>query len=74
MKHRIFIATRIAVLLLLTLLVACNSKWKDMPDDILAEKSSSCYEDDNLSSAMIQICKNYEKECQRRRENGINVC
>jgi len=73
MKHRISIATRIALLLSLVLLTACNNKWADMPDDELAEKSSACYGDD-LSSAMIQICKNYEKECQRRREAGINVC
>jgi hypothetical protein len=73
MKHKFLIASRIALLVSLGLLSACNSKWQDMPDDELAEKSTACYVDD-LSIAMVQVCKNYEKECQRRREIGINVC
>lgn len=63
----------ILVLVTSILLSGCNSKWEDMPDDELALKSSECY-GDNLSSAMIQVCKNYERECQRRRKKGINIC
>ena len=74
MEHTVSIVTRIVVLLSLVLVSACNSKWEDMPDDELVQKSTVCYKGDVLSSAMIQICKNYEKECQRRREHGINVC
>lgn len=55
------------------LLSGCDNKWENMPDDELAAKSSDCY-GDSLSSAMIQVCKNYERECERRRSNGIYIC
>lgn len=56
------------------LLTACESKWEKMPDDQLAAKSSECMSIADPSSAMIQVCKNYQRECERRRENGVYVC
>lgn len=56
------------------LLTACESKWEKIPDDVLAAKSSECMSIHDPSSAMIQVCKNYQRECERRRENGIYVC
>ena len=56
------------------LLTACENKWEKMPDDELAAKSAECMALTDPSSAMIQVCKNYERECSRRRDNGIYVC
>ncbi len=55
-------------------LTACESKWEKMPDDQLAAKASECVAEDDPSSAMIQVCKNYERECERRRELGFYIC
>ena len=56
------------------LLAACESKWNKMSDDEIAGKSSECAAIADPSSAMIQVCKNVERECERRRSNGIYVC
>lgn len=56
------------------LLSACESKWEKMPDDQLAAKSSECMSISDPSSAMIQVCKNYQRECERRRKIGVYVC
>jgi hypothetical protein len=56
------------------LLTACDSKWKQMPNDELAAKSVECFNLSGPAPAMIQVCKNYKRECERRRENGIYVC
>jgi hypothetical protein len=45
-----------------------------MPDDELAAKSAECMAESNPSTARIQVCKNYERECERRRSKGIYVC
>ena len=55
-------------------LTACESKWEKMPDDELAMKSSKCLGVSDPAPAMIQVCKNYARECERRREEGIYVC
>lgn len=56
------------------LITACESKWEKIPDDQLAAKAGECAGIADPSSAMIQVCKNYERECERRRNNGIYVC
>ena len=58
----------------LVLITACESKWQKMPDDQLAAKSAECASIADPSSAMIQVCKNYQRECERRRKNNIYVC
>ncbi len=58
----------------LVFLAACESKWEKMPDDELAAKSSECHNMNDPAPAMIQVCKNYERECERRRSEGIYVC
>jgi hypothetical protein len=40
----------------------------------LAVKSADCAAVADPSSAMIQVCKNVERECASRRSNGIYVC
>lgn len=62
------------IVALAIILTACESKWEKMPDDELAAKNSECYGVDDPAPAMIQVCKNYQRECERRRENGIYVC
>ena len=58
----------------LALLLGCENKWTKMPDDELAAKSAECLNMNDPAPAMIQVCKNYERECKRRRDNGIYVC
>lgn len=53
---------------------ACESKWEKMPDDELAVKNSECYGTSDPSAAMLQACKNYKRECERRRAEGIYAC
>lgn len=55
-------------------LTACESKWEKMPDHELAEKASECLYMNSPGPAQIQVCKNYQRECERRREKGIYVC
>jgi hypothetical protein len=63
-----------AVIMSAIFLSACESKWSKMPDDELAAKSAECMAESNPSTARIQVCKNYERECERRRSKGIYVC
>lgn len=56
------------------LLTACESKWEKMPDDELVNKSSECLNVSDPGAAMIQVCKNIKRECERRREIGIYLC
>ncbi|MFA7554888.1 MAG: hypothetical protein WCY88_11610 [Spongiibacteraceae bacterium] len=56
------------------LLSACESKWEAMPDYELAAKQSDCLAIADPGPAMIQVCKNYQRECERRREKGIYAC
>ena len=65
---------RIALLFAALLLTACESKWETMPDDELAAKSSECLNMNDPAPAMIQVCKNYKRECDRRRKTGRYVC
>ena len=56
-------------------LAACGeSKWEAMADDELAAKSSECQSIDDPGPAMIQVCKNYSRECERRRDLGFYIC
>lgn len=59
---------------MLVLLSACESKWDKMPDDVLAAKYSECLNMNDPAAAMIQVCKNYKRECEKRRERGIYAC
>ena len=73
MPKRFLSKVYLPLLVLAIFLSGCDNKWEDMPDDELAAKSSDCY-GDSLSTAMIQVCKNYERECERRRSKGIYIC
>ena len=69
--------TKIPYLLLIAsaiALTACESKWEKMPDHELAAKSAECYNMTDPAPAMIQACKNYQRECERRRSEGIYAC
>ena len=63
----LFIATVI-------LLIGCENKWTTMPDDQLAHKSSECMSETDPSTARIQVCKNIERECARRRTENNYTC
>lgn len=52
----------------------CDSKWEQMTDEQLVAKTSECMSIADPSSAMIQVCKNYARECERRRGLGVYVC
>lgn len=56
------------------LLTACDNKWTTMPDDELAQKSSDCMAETSPSTARIQVCKNIERECSRRRSENNYTC
>jgi hypothetical protein len=73
---RSFIFAGLRLLLLMTALFmsACESKWEKMPDDELAAKASECLNMNDPAPAMIQVCKNYKRECERRRKTGKYVC
>ena len=58
----------------LTFVAACESKWEQMPDHELAEKASECLYMNSPGPAQIQVCKNYKRECERRRKKGVYVC
>lgn len=69
--------TQLLQFLLLASLVffsACESKWEKMSDHELAEKATECLYMNSPGPAQIQVCKNYQRECERRREKGIYVC
>ncbi|MGK0499208.1 MAG: hypothetical protein ACJAYG_000842 [Oceanicoccus sp.] len=78
MKTALKIAPRLLlsplIVALAIILTACESKWAKMSDDELAVKNSDCYGIEDPGAAMIQACKNYQRECERRRENKIYVC
>lgn len=64
-----------ALLLMSTVfMAACESKWEKMPDDVLAAKASDCLYMTDPGTAMIQVCKNYKRECERRRSLGKYIC
>ena len=44
-----------------------------MSDDELADKYTECLNTDP-GPAMAQVCANVERECKRRRKNGIYAC
>ena len=55
-------------------LAGCESKWEKMSDHELAEKAAECLYMNSPGPAQIQVCKNYQRECERRRKKGIYVC
>lgn len=56
-------------------LAGCESKWEKMPDDELAVKAGDCLNMNDPAPAMIQVCKNYKRECERRlADTGRYVC
>jgi len=67
----IFLPLLVAAVVSLT---ACESKWGKMPDDELIDKSAECLNISDPGAAMIQVCKNIKRECERRREIGIYLC
>lgn len=72
--NRVYPSARQLLLMAVVFLAACESKWEKMPDDELAAKAAECQSIPKLSSAMAQVCKNYERECERRRKSGIYIC
>jgi hypothetical protein len=63
------------LLLAILFISACESKWEAMNEDELVEKASRCLNMNDPAPAMIQVCKNYKRECERRfKETGRYIC
>jgi hypothetical protein len=58
----------------LMLLAGCEREIESMPDNELAAKYSECLTMNDPAPAMIFACKNYKRECERRRKKGRYVC
>ncbi|MCU7834505.1 MAG: hypothetical protein KZQ83_04545 [gamma proteobacterium symbiont of Taylorina sp.] len=60
------------------LLSACDSggKYAAFDDEKIRMEHLNCQKLDNskMSPARGVACNNYDKECQRRKKNGNNVC
>ncbi len=61
------------VVFAVVMLSGCETRWTKMADDELAEKYAECLNTDP-GPAMAQVCANVERECKRRRENGVYAC
>ncbi len=64
----------IALALSLALTGCGESKFAKLSDQELSEKMRRCRANTNPSPGAAVACGNYEKECQRRREEGKMVC
>ena len=66
----------IAILLVVTGLYGCDGGGDAaaFSDDELREKVETCQTAVNPSRTKVLACENYQRECQRRAENGFYVC
>lgn len=63
-----------AALTVLLVLAGCSSPFEDMPDDELADKAYRCTITTDQSPGFAIRCDNYQRECDRRRDDGHFVC
>lgn len=64
-----------AIVILMLLLGGCGSPLEHLSDNELRDKMRECRSVNSPAPAMIQACKNYKAECDRRREElGNYVC
>ena len=63
------------ILVMSVLLVsACTNELAEIKDSELRSRAYRCVVEADQSTAEIQVCKNLERECERRREEGNFVC
>ena len=55
-------------------LAACSNDFADMPDTDLADGIYTCRTEIDQSPGMAIRCDNYQRECERRRDEGRFVC
>lgn len=74
-RRRCAVFSSLLLLASTLVMVGCEDKWSKMPDDELAAKRAECLNMNEPAPAMIQVCENYKRECDRRREDeGRYVC
>ena len=70
------ITTAIFVFLnaLVVFCTGCSSKFETMSDQTLADGMHECRATSDQSPGFAIRCDNFERECNRRREDGHFVC
>jgi hypothetical protein len=53
---------------------ACNSHFSDVESGELRKRADRCATEMNMTQAEIQVCKNIQRECQRREDAGQFDC
>lgn len=62
------------ILLSSLIMSACNGSLSNIEGGELRKRAYTCVIDTNLSAAEIQVCRNIQRECQRRQKVGIFDC
>ena len=55
-------------------LTACDSNLSKLEGSALRERAYRCANEMNMTTAEIQVCKNIQRECQRRQNAGRFEC
>lgn len=56
------------------LLVACGNSIEKMDDHDLRQKVYECENAQDPTTVDVQACRNYRRECERRKSAGHYVC
>jgi hypothetical protein len=56
------------------MVTACDSNLSTMEGGELRKRAYRCVIETNMTVAEIQICKNIQRECQRRQDTGQFDC
>ncbi|MFT6114406.1 MAG: hypothetical protein ACI9MS_003606 [Glaciecola sp.] len=54
--------------------IACNSNLSSIEGVELRERAYRCVTETNMTTAEIQVCRNIQRECQRREDAGQFDC
>lgn len=71
MKYLLLVVVLIASCFVVT---ACNNSLSVTESSELRKRAYRCATEANMSSAEIQVCKNIQRECQRREDAGQFDC
>ncbi|MFT7410135.1 MAG: hypothetical protein ACI9EX_000720 [Oleispira sp.] len=70
-KYYLLVVALIASCFVVT---ACNSHLSGVESGELRQRAYRCDIETNLTQAEIQVCKNIQRECQRREDAGQFDC
>tara|TARA_R110001583_G_scaffold7467_1_gene36910 strand:- start:2232 stop:2444 length:213 start_codon:yes stop_codon:yes gene_type:complete len=56
------------------IVTACDSNLSRLDGSDLRERAYRCANEMNMTTAEIQVCKNIQRECQRRQDAGRFEC